>query len=141
LPPPKSTGRDQFQPDWLEARLGGLALAPEDVQATLCRFTAATIADALRREQPDTTAVLACGGGVHNTQLMTRLRAQLPGVRVDSTAAHGLDPDFVEAAAFAWLAAQTLAGLPGNLPSVTGARGLRVLGSLHAASPPLPDAD
>jgi anhydro-N-acetylmuramic acid kinase len=141
LPPPKSTGRDQFHLDWLRSRLGDPAMPPADVQATLCEFTAATIADALRREQPDTAAVLACGGGVHNAQLMERLRAQLPGVRVESTAAHGLDPDFVEAAAFAWLAAQTLAGLPGNLPSVTGASGLRVLGSVHAPSPPLPGTD
>jgi anhydro-N-acetylmuramic acid kinase len=132
LPPPKSTGRDQFHLDWLQQHLAGTAFAPADVQATLCEFTAATVAQALRREQPDATALLACGGGVHNAFLLERLRAHLPSVRVDSTAAHGLDPDFVEAAAFAWLAAQTLAGRPGNLPAVTGARGLRVLGSVHA---------
>jgi anhydro-N-acetylmuramic acid kinase len=136
LPPPKSTGRDQFHLDWLRERLGDDAIPPADVQATLCEFSAATIADALRREQPDTASLLVCGGGVHNGALMARLGDRLPGVRVESTAMHGLDPDFVEAAAFAWLAAQTLAGLPGNVPTVTGARGPRVLGSLHAAGSP-----
>jgi len=135
LPPPKSTGRDQFHLDWLRERLGDDAIPPADVQATLCEFSAATIADALLREQPGTASLLVCGGGVHNGALMARLGARLPGVRVESTAAHGLDPDFVEAAAFAWLAAQTLAGLPGNVPTVTGARGPRVLGSVHAAGP------
>jgi len=135
LPPPKSTGRDQFHLDWLRVRLGDDAFPPADVQATLCEFSAATIADALLREQPGTASLLVCGGGVHNGALMARLGARLPGVRVESTAAHGLDPDFVEAAAFAWLAAQTLAGLPGNVPTVTGARGPRVLGSVHAAGP------
>ncbi|MGH8028848.1 MAG: anhydro-N-acetylmuramic acid kinase [Arenimonas sp.] len=138
LPPPKSTGRDQFHLHWLRARLGDAAIPPADVQATLCEFTAVSVADALKREQPGTTTLLACGGGVHNAQLMDRLRAQLPEVRIDTTAARGLDPDFVEAVAFAWLAAQTLAGRPGNLPSVTGARGFRVLGSVHAAEPALP---
>jgi anhydro-N-acetylmuramic acid kinase len=134
LPPPKSTGRDQIQPDWLEARLGGLALAPEDVQATLCRFTAATIADALRREQADCARLLVCGGGVHNTHLLQALADALPGVRVESTAVHGLDPDLVEAMAFAWLSRETLARRPGNLADVTGARGPRVLGALHAGA-------
>jgi anhydro-N-acetylmuramic acid kinase len=132
LPPPKSTGRDQFHLAWLQSHLAGAAFAPADVQATLCEFSASTIANALLREQPDAVALLACGGGVHNGFLLERLRARLPGLRVESTASHGLDPDFVEAAAFAWLAAATLAGRPGNLPAVTGARGPRVLGSVHA---------
>ena len=132
LPPPKSTGRDQFHLAWLQSHLADSTPAAADVQATLCEFSAASIADALRREQPATTELLACGGGVHNALLLERLRAHLPGVRLDTTAAHGLDPDFVEAAAFAWLAAQTLAGHPGNLPAVTGARGPRVLGAIHS---------
>lgn len=131
LPPPKSTGRDQFQLQWLRARLG--TQSPADVQATLCELTAATVADALRREMPACARLLACGGGVHNPLLMQRLAARLPGVAVESTAAHGLDPDFVEAAGFAWLARETLAGRPGNLPAVTGARGPRVLGAIHRA--------
>ncbi len=73
------------------------------------------------------------GGGVRNPLLMARLAARLPGVVVESTAVHGLDPDYVEAMAFAWLARQTLAGLPGSLPAVTGARGPRVLGVVHPA--------
>ena len=94
-----------------------------DVQATLLELSAITVADALRATQPGTARVLACGGGVHNAALMARIAAHLPGMVVESTAAHGLDPDFVEAMGFAWLARETLAGRPGNLPSVTGAKG------------------
>lgn len=131
LPPPKSTGRDQFQLQWLQARLGGQS--PADVQATLCELSAATVADALLREMPGCRRLLACGGGVHNPELMRRLAARLPGVSVASTASLGIDPDFVEAAGFAWLARETLAGRPGNLPAVTGARGPRILGAIHRA--------
>ena len=133
LPPPKSTGREQFHLDWVDARLRGDE-RPQDVQATLLELSAISIADALRAHQPATARVLACGGGVRNTALLQRLAAQLPRVAIESTAGHGLDPDFVEAMGFAWLARQTLAGLPGNLPSVTGARGLRVLGTVHPAA-------
>lgn len=132
--PPKSTGREVFNLDWLEARKPGEASAA-DVQATLLALTAQSIADALRSHAPTVREVYACGGGVHNPALMDALRAQLPGVRVDSTAALGLDPDFVEAAGFAWLARARLAGMPGNLPSVTGARGPRVLGAIYPAPP------
>ncbi|WP_339826466.1 anhydro-N-acetylmuramic acid kinase [uncultured Arenimonas sp.] len=131
LPPPKSTGRDQFQLQWLQARLGGQS--PADVQATLCELSAASVADALLREMPDCSRLLACGGGVHNPELMRRLAARLAGVTVASTASVGIDPDFVEAAGFAWLARETLAGRPGNLPAVTGARGPRILGAIHRA--------
>jgi anhydro-N-acetylmuramic acid kinase len=131
-PPPKSTGRDQFQLQWLQDRLGGATPAPADVQATLCELTAATVARALLDTQPSTQRVLACGGGVHNPLLMARLAERLPGLAVASTASVGLDPDFIEAAGFAWLARETLASRPGNLPSVTGARGPRVLGAIHA---------
>jgi anhydro-N-acetylmuramic acid kinase len=131
LPPPKSTGRDHFQPDWLDAQLAGLDLAVADVQATLCRFTARSIAQALRREQPACARVLVCGGGVHNPALLGELRAELPGIIVESTSAHGMDPDFVEAMAFAWLARETMARRPGNLTGVTGARGPRVLGGVY----------
>ena len=133
LPPPKSTGRDQFHIEWLDARLVGRALSTADVQATLNLFTARTIADALRSSQPDCARLLVCGGGVHNPVLLRNLAQQLPGISLESTAAHGLDPDFVEAMAFAWLARETLCGRPGNLPAVTGARGLRVLGCIHHA--------
>ena len=133
LPPPKSTGREQFHLHWLEARLAGAALPQADVQATLLELSAATIANALRATQPETVRVLVCGGGVRNPRLMARLSARLPGACVESTAAHGLDPDYVEAMGFAWLARETLAGRPGNLPSVTGAKGPRVLGTLYPA--------
>ena len=133
LPPPKSTGREQFHLAWLESRLADRARRPQDVQATLLELTAASVADALLATQPDTTRVLACGGGVHNPRLLARIAARLPGVTVESTAAHGVDPDFVEAMGFAWLARQTLAGRPGNLPAVTGARGPRVLGAIFHA--------
>ena len=133
LPPPKSTGREQFHLTWLQGRLGDTQRAPQDVQATLLELTAASIAVALRATQPDTTRLLVCGGGVHNPLLLLRIAARLPGVRVESTAVHGVDPDFVEAMGFAWLARETLAGRPGNLPGVTGARGPRVLGAIHAA--------
>jgi anhydro-N-acetylmuramic acid kinase len=133
LPPPKSTGRDQFHLAWLRARLGRRALAAEDVQATLLELTARSISAALARNQPGTRRIIACGGGVHNGALMRRLAALHPHAVLTSTAALGVDPDFVEAIGFAWLARQTLLGLPGNLPSVTGARGARVLGAIHPA--------
>jgi anhydro-N-acetylmuramic acid kinase len=129
--PPKSTGRDRFHLDWLRPRLQGEP--PADVQATLLAFTAASVAEALQRSQPGTRRVIACGGGVHNGALMAALGTALGGVRLESSAAHGLDPDFVEAMGFAWLARETLAGRPGNLPEVTGARGPRVLGAIHPA--------
>ena len=132
LPPPKSSGREQFHLEWLQPRLRGDERV-EDVQATLLEVSAASIADALHATQPGTRRVLACGGGVHNPLLLQRIAARLPGAVVEPTGTHGLDPDFVEAMAFAWLARETLAGRPGNLPAVTGARGPRVLGVVYPA--------
>lgn len=131
-PPPKSTGRDHFHLGWVEARLRG-GESPADVQATLTALTAATVAGALQATQPGTRRVITCGGGVHNPVLMAALAGALPGVAVESTADHGIDPDHVEAMGFAWLARQTLLDLPGNLPSVTGAGGPRVLGGIYPA--------
>jgi anhydro-N-acetylmuramic acid kinase len=136
LPPPKSTGRDLFHLAWLEARLGHAALTPADVQATLARFTARTIADALHAGLPTCARVLVCGGGVHNPELLRELANALPGVVVESTAEKGLDPDFVEAMAFAWLAREFVVRRAGNLASVTGARGARVLGVLYPGENP-----
>jgi len=130
--PPKSTGREVFNLAWLRSQMD-TALAPADVQATLLEFTAVSIADAIRRFAPETREVYACGGGTHNAALMKRLIALLPGLRVDTTAALGLDPDWIEALAFAWLARELLAGRPGNLASVTGASGPRMLGCLYPA--------
>ena len=131
-PPPKSTGRDTFNLRWVDAKLvGGESAA--DVQATLLALSVRTITDALRAAQPDTQRVIACGGGVHNRTLMQSLADAMPGVVVESSASQGMDPDFVEAMAFAWLARETLAARPGNLPAVTGAAGLRVLGAIYPA--------
>lgn len=134
LPPPKSTGRDHYHLPWLEEHLAAFApLVAQDVQATLASFTAASIAQALEREMPRCHRLLVCGGGVHNPMLMGELALRLPKTLVESTEARGIDPDFMEAMAFAWLARETLAGRPGNLASVTGARGPRVLGAVHHA--------
>jgi len=133
-PPPKSTGREQFNLAWLEQHLLDHTLpAPRDLQATLAELTAATVADALKTHAANCTRLLVCGGGVHNKDLLARLSWHLPDTRIESTAAHGLNPDFVEAAAFAWLARQHLKGLPGNLPSVTGANRAAILGSHYPA--------
>ena len=129
-PPPKSTGRDTFNLRWVDAKLvGGESAA--DVQATLLALSVRTITDALSAAQPDTQRLIVCGGGVHNRVLMSSLAEALPGIVVESSAVHGMDPDFVEAMAFAWLARETLASRPGNLPAVTGAAGLRVLGAVY----------
>ena len=98
------------------------------MQATLLELTATTVTDALLAQQPQTRRLLVCGGGVRNRQLMKRLAARLPEVQVESSALHGLDPEYVEAMGFAWLAQRTMDGLAGNLPSVTGATGPRILG-------------
>lgn len=133
LMPPKSTGREHFHLDWLAAQPRVARLAPADVQATLLELTASSVADAIERHAPDAEDVLACGGGVHNGALMHRLAARLAPRPLLSTEAFGVDPDFLEATAFAWLARQRLLGLPGNLPAVTGAHGPRQLGAIHPA--------
>jgi anhydro-N-acetylmuramic acid kinase len=133
LPPPKSTGREHFHLGWLDARLHSTSLSPADVQATLLELTARSVADAITQHAGDATDVLLCGGGVHNGVLVRRLGELLQPLKLSSTATHGIDPDYLEATAFAWLARQRLLGLPGNLPAVTGARGFRVLGALYAA--------
>lgn len=131
-PPPKSTGREHFHMRWLEARLRG-GESPADVQATLAELSTRTVADALQSTLPGVRRVLVCGGGAHNPVLMAKLAEHLPRATVESVALHGIDPDHVEAIGFAWLARQTMLGLPGNLPSVTGARGPRVLGAIYPA--------
>ncbi|MBS0291578.1 MAG: anhydro-N-acetylmuramic acid kinase [Proteobacteria bacterium] len=135
LPPPKSTGRDLFNPDWLQRHLpaAGSDARPQDVQATLAEFTAASCAQELRRHAPECGLLIVCGGGALNGHLMERLRALLPGVSVEDSGSHGLPALQVEAAAFAWLAHQCLAGVAANLPAVTGARGPRILGAIYPA--------
>jgi anhydro-N-acetylmuramic acid kinase len=109
------------------------AADPRDVQATLSELTARSVAADLRRHLPEAGRLLVCGGGALNDELMRRLAVALPGVAVASTAEAGLPPMQVEATAFAWLARAHVLGQPGNLPSVTGAAGPRVLGALYPA--------
>ena len=130
--PPKSTGREIFHLRWLEQHLDGGDIAPADVQATLLELTVRTVADAIRTHAPGASEVLVCGGGVHNGALMNALAAALAPLPVRSTAVRGIDPDFVEAMLFAWLARERMLGrsAPG-VSSVTGARGPRVLGGIY----------
>ncbi|MHC8307628.1 anhydro-N-acetylmuramic acid kinase [Pseudomonas sp. PB3P13] len=131
---PKSTGREVFNLPWLTRHLAQLPpFATEDVQATLLELTAQTIVESLRSAQADTRELLVCGGGAHNATLMNRLATLLPDAKVSSTEVYGVDPDWVEAMAFAWLAHCCLEGIAANRPSVTGARGLRVLGAIYPA--------
>ncbi|SFN63963.1 anhydro-N-acetylmuramic acid kinase [Dokdonella immobilis] len=132
-PAPKSSGREYFNLDWLDARLGKSPILPADTQATLLALTVRSIVDALQTSVGEMGELLVCGGGVHNPALMADLSAALAPLPVRSTSTAGIDPDFVEAALFAWLARERLAERPGNLPSVSGARGPRVLGAIHSA--------
>lgn len=138
LPPPKSTGRDLFHADWLAARLAPFGqLAPVDVQATLARYTAVTLAEAIHRHAPAARAVYVCGGGAFNTHLLEEVGAALAQrnqpATIAATDALGMAAQHVEALAFAWLAQRFVARQPGNLPAVTGARGPRILGALYPA--------
>ena len=130
--PPKSTGRELFNREWLDKRLahGGARVSGVDVQATLAELTATTIAAAIREELAHCNEVIVCGGGVHNDDLMTRLR-RLTATQVTTTDTHGVPPDWVEGAAFAWLARARLLELAGNVPTVTGARRPAVLGGVY----------
>jgi anhydro-N-acetylmuramic acid kinase len=130
LAPPKSTGRELFNMSWLKSKLGLFARRPNDVQATLQQYTAVTLADAMRRYAPG-AAVYVCGGGAHNAGLLASLAKLTSPNPVASTAQLGLDPDFVEAIAFAWFAKRTLEGLTSSAGSVTGAKGARILGGLY----------
>ena len=131
-PPPKSTGRDLFNPAWLQARLQGFeTIAPADVQATLTRFTAEACVRDVQAHAPDAQTLIVCGGGALNGQLMAGLRMGLPKMTVVNSGDRGLPPLQVEAAAFAWLAFKCLRRETASLPSVTGAQGARVLGAIY----------
>jgi anhydro-N-acetylmuramic acid kinase len=133
-PPPKSTGRDLFNRPWLDARLQGQAqAAPADVQATLTELTARACAGDVERHAPGLNKLIVCGGGALNGHLMRRLQALLPQAQVVSSAAQGLPPLQVEAAAFAWLAMKCVRNEALALESTTGARGARVLGGIYPA--------
>jgi len=136
-PPPKSTGRDLFHAEWLDAKLSQRpGPAPADVQATLTRLTAVTIAQAIREATAGrpAQAVYVCGGGAYNGVLLKDIAEALGGgIPVASTEELGVAPNRVEALAFAWLGYRFTRRQPGNLPAVTGAAGLRVLGALYPA--------
>jgi len=130
--PPKSTGRETFSDAWLQLALGGRALPPAQVQATLAELTAVTIATAVQHGSGQGLRNLyVCGGGAFNADLLQRLARLLPHTRVATTADCGIAPEHVEAAGFAWLAHRYLSGHAGNLPSVTGARHGVPLGALY----------
>jgi anhydro-N-acetylmuramic acid kinase len=130
--PPKSTGKEDFNLQWVEHRFTGIAdCPPASVQRTLCELTAVSIGQAIRAFASNTREVLVCGGGCRNPLLMRRLRESLPSVHVGTTAEHGINPDFVEAAMVAWIAMRTLNGQAGNIPSATGARHSVVLGGVY----------
>jgi len=132
---PKSTGRDIFNLEWLANCWPSVAeLPPQDVLATLLELTAVSIVDAIQQAKLNPDQILVCGGGVHNNTLLQRLKELLQDQQVLSTSEVGLDPDWVEAMAFAWLAKQTLAHQPGNLPGVTGARHAVILGGIYPGS-------
>jgi anhydro-N-acetylmuramic acid kinase len=133
---PKSTGREQFSLVWLQKNIDALKekIKPADIQATRLELTAVSIVDEIKKYQFDSSEVYICGGGAHNRFLMHRLNQLLPlSSIVTSTIDLSLNPDWVEAIAFAWLAKQTLTGLTGNSSSVTGARGERILGAIYQA--------
>lgn len=131
--PPKSTGLDRFNPTWLQQGLARFdtPMAPADVQRTLLELTVESIAAAVEQMAPTPQRLLVCGGGAHNGFVMERLAERLTPVPVASTAALGWDPEWIEAAAFAWLAYRTLQCEPGNAPTVTGARRAGVMGAVY----------
>ncbi|EOD56530.1 anhydro-N-acetylmuramic acid kinase [Aeromonas molluscorum] len=132
---PKSTGREMFTLDWLDGELAGSAYAPVDVQRTLQALTCHSVARQLpASDNPKAqTELFVCGGGAHNGPLLSELATLLPHWRIASTAELGLAPDWVEGAAFAWLAQRFIQRQPGNLPAVTGASRPAVLGALYPA--------
>lgn len=137
---PKSTGRELFNLDWLDQKLAQFkahyphqVVSIEDVQASLLELTAQTIAVEVNKFTALENELLACGGGAQNPQLMQRLKALLPDWQVENTLKYGIDSDYMEAMAFAWLAHQSMHKLSGNLPAVTGASQEAILGGIYFA--------
>ena len=130
LPPPKSTGRDLFNLSWLESNLVGNEL-PQNVQATLLQLTVLSIANSILGYCQNVKEIFVCGGGARNSALIAHLKQALPEKKIALTDNLGVDADWVEGYAFAWLARQAILGLPGNLPAVTGANGERILGAVY----------
>lgn len=132
LPPPKSTGRDLFNSAWLAPHLQA-AYATVDVQRTLLEFTVETLSQAVEAHCGGSAEILLCGGGARNSTLREHLSKRLHPISVSVSDDAGIAAEHVEAMGFAWLARQTMLGLPGNVPEVTGARGSRVLGAIYPA--------
>ncbi len=132
LSPPKSAGRETFNLAWLESCLTGKE-TPSDVQATLLQLTVLGIAKPVLDYFPNAAEIYLCGGGARNNMLVAALRTALPDKKVELTDSLGIDADWLEAFAFAWLAKQVIQGIPGNLPAVTGAKGARLLGAIYPA--------
>ncbi|GGI91249.1 anhydro-N-acetylmuramic acid kinase [Legionella impletisoli] len=128
--PPKSVGKEYFSPDWLTKNLTE-ALKPEDVQATLLSLTALTICNAIKDSPQKPKNVFVCGGGAHNTKLLQEMARNLTTVNVSSTETMGVDPDFIEAMMFAWLAEKTLTKTPVDLRPITGASKPAILGAIY----------
>jgi anhydro-N-acetylmuramic acid kinase len=137
-PPPKSTGREVFNLNWLQSHLDQLkeSIPPVDVQRTLIELTAKSIADSIEQLSTDRKEIFICGGGAFNESLMQRLKDLLSPNKVNSTADLGIDPQWVEAMAFAWLAQQRIENKPGNIGSVTGASEACVLGGIYFGANP-----
>ena len=131
LDPPKSTGKEYFSPVWLEKII---TLFPncnaENIQASLCQFSAETIAEAIQKYTPLTQQTLICGGGIHNKTLIESIKNNV-NHSVLSSMNFGVNPDHVEAMAFAWLAKQTIHHMPGNITEVTGAKKPVILGGIY----------
>lgn len=132
--PPKSTGRDLFHMAWLQQKLAKFShVQPADVQASLCALTVHSITNEIKKMAPKVEAIYVCGGGAYNQYLMQLLKKQFASIEVTDTQALGVEPNLVEAIAFAWLAKQFSMRNVGNLPQVTGAKGERILGALYPA--------
>lgn len=135
LTPPKSTGTEYFNATWLTKKLSKFSkLSDEDIQASLTKLTAITICNAINSYSNNTDEVIVCGGGVHNNFLLQQLSECLADIEINSSAEYGLDPDYIEATAFAWLAKKTMEHKAGNLPDVTGARYQVILGGIYLAN-------
>jgi anhydro-N-acetylmuramic acid kinase len=136
-PPPKSTGRDYFNLNWIQEHVKGFSIAPEDVQASLLQLTIDGILNSLDGYASETKTLIACGGGVKNIALMELLKIQarnkLPMIKIESASQFGIDPQLVESLAFAWLAWAFMQKRPANLPAVTGSKAPRILGALYPA--------
>ena len=132
-PPPKSTGPELFNMHWLQQHLHDVHIEPEDVQRSLCEFSAVTIANAIHEHASDCRQLIVCGGGAYNPLLVERIQHHLSDIEVSKSDIVGIAPEWIEACMFAWLAYRTLNGLPGNIPAVTGARHEVVLGAIHHA--------